>query len=163
MKRHLPLAAILVLAFAAYGMAQPQATASPSPKPKPRVPRVTKAQLQKQLSEMETKLWDAWKNKDAKPFETHLSSDSVMVGEQGVGTKNDVVKMMASMPCDVKSFTLTDWKLTKLDASTALITYKGAATGTCGGVAIPATWASSIWVKRKGVWQAVFHQETPAK
>jgi len=59
MKRHLPLAAILVLAFASLCLAQPQATASPSPKPKPRAPRVTNAQLQKQLVEMETKLWDA--------------------------------------------------------------------------------------------------------
>ncbi|HEY3103254.1 MAG TPA: nuclear transport factor 2 family protein [Pyrinomonadaceae bacterium] len=161
MKRHLPLAAILVLAFASFCFAQPQAT--PSPSPKPYAPRVTKAQLQKQLSEMETALWTAWKNKDAKPFETHLASDSVMVGEEGVGAKNDIVKMMASMPCDVKSFMLTDWKLTKLGASTALITYKGAAEGTCGGQAIPTTWASSLWVKRKGTWQAVFHQETPVK
>jgi hypothetical protein len=163
MKRHLPLAAILVLAFAGFCFAQPQATPSPSPTAKPRAPRVTKAQLQKQLSEMETALWTAWKNKDAKPFETHLASDSVMVGEEGVGAKNDIVKMMASMPCDVKSFMLTDWKLTKLGASTALITYKGAAEGTCGGQAIPTTWASSLWVKRKGTWQAVFHQETPVK
>jgi len=163
MKRHLPLAAVLVLALAGFCFAQPQATASPSPAAKPRGPRVTKAQLMKELSEMETALWNAWKNKDAKPFETHLSSDSVMVGEMGVGAKNDVVKMMASMPCDVKSYTLTDWKLTKLGASTALITYKGAAEGTCGGQPIPTTWSSSLWVKRKGTWQAAFHQETPAK
>ena len=163
MKRHLPLAAILVLAFASLCLAQPQATASPSPKPKPRAPRVTNAQLQKQLVEMETKLWNAWKNKDAKPFETHLSSNSVMVGEQGVGAKNDVVKMMASMPCDVKSFTLSDWKMTKFDADAALLTYKGVAVGTCGGQPIPPTWASSIWVRRTGTWMAAFHQETPAK
>jgi len=161
MKRHLPLAAILVLAFAAYGMAQPQATASPTPKP--RAPRVTKAQLQHQLVEMETALWTAWKNKDSKPFATHLSSDSVMVGEQGVGSKGDVVQMMANMPCDVKSFALSDWKLTKLGASAALLTYKGAAEGTCAGQPIPTSWASSVWVKRKGTWQAAFHQETPAK
>ena len=163
MKRHLPLAAILVMAFATLCMAQPQATASPSPKPKPRAPRVTKAQLQAQLSEMEKKLWNAWKNKDAKPFETHLAADSVMVGEQGVAGKSDITQMMASMPCDVKSFTLSDWKLTRFGASAALLTYKGVAVGTCGGQPIPPTWASSLWVKRKGAWQAAFHQETPAK
>lgn len=160
MKRHLPLAAILIMAFASLGLAQ---EAQPSPAPKPRAPRVTKAQLLKQLSEMETKLWDAWKNKDAKPFEMHLAADGVMVGEEGVGSKNDVVKMMANMPCEVKSFTLTDWKLTRLNANTALLTYKGAADGTCMGTAIPATWSSSLWVRRKGTWQAFFHQETPAK
>lgn len=163
MKRHLPLAAILVLAFAAYGMAQPQATASPSPKPKPRAPRVTNAELQKQLVDMENALWTAWKNKDAKPFEMHLSTNSVMVGEQGVAGKADITKMMASMPCDVKSFTLSDWKMTKFDADAAMLTYKGVAEGTCGGQPIPATWASSLWVRKKGTWQAAFHQETPVK
>jgi hypothetical protein len=101
-------------------------------------------------------LWDAWKNKDAKPFEMHLASDGVMVGEEGIGSKNDVVKMMANMPCEVKSFTLTDWKLSRINANTALLTYKGAADGTCMGTAIPTTWS-------KGTWQALFHQETPVK
>ena len=163
MKRHLPFAAVLVFVFATFCFAQPQATPSPSPTPKPRAPRVTKAQLQAQLVEMETALWNAWKNKDAKVFDQHLSADSVLVGEQGVGSKDEVVKMMASMPCDVKSFTLSDWKMTKFDADAALLTYKGVAQGTCGGQPIPATWASSLWVRKKGVWQAAFHQETNAK
>jgi len=35
-----------------------------TPKPKP---AMTKAQMLKKLSAMETKLWEAWKNKDVKP------------------------------------------------------------------------------------------------
>ena len=162
MKRHLPLAAILIMAFASFCFAQPQATASPSPAAKPK-PRMSKAQLLKKLSANETALWNAWKNKDAKPFQMWLAADSVMVGEQGVGMKSDIVKMMASMPCDVKSFTLSDWKLTMVDANAALLTYKGVAEGTCGGQPIPATWASSLWVNRKGKWTAFSHQETPVK
>jgi len=162
MKRHLPLAAILIMAFASFCFAQPQATASPSPAAKPK-PRMSKAQLLKKLSANETALWNAWKNKDAKPFQMWLAADSVMVGEQGVGMKSDIVKMMASMPCDVKSFTLSDWKLTMVDANAALLTYKGAAEGTCGGQPIPITWASSLWVNRKGKWTAFSHQETPVK
>jgi hypothetical protein len=162
MKRHLPLAAVLVLALASLSFAQ-EATPSPSPKPKPRTPPVTQAQLLKQLSEMENALWNAWKNKDAKPFETHLSTDSVMVGEQGVSGKATIAKDITSMPCEVRSFTLSDWKLTKYGANHALITYKGVADGTCMGTAIPTTWASTLWVKRKGTWQAAFHQETPMK
>ena len=162
MKRHLPLAAILIMAFASFCFAQPQPTASPSPAAKPK-PRMSKAQLLKKLSANETALWNAWKNKDAKPFQMWLAADSVMVGEQGVGMKSDIVKMMASMPCDVKSFTLSDWKLTMVDANAALLTYKGVAEGTCGGQPIPATWASSLWVNRKGKWTAFSHQETPVK
>src|SRR5436305_11125666 len=164
MKRYLPLAAILVMAFATLCVAQPQATASPSPattaKPKP---RMNKAQILKKLSANETALWNAWKNKDAKPFQMWLSADGVMISDQGVGTKGDVVKMMPAMPCEVKSFTLTDWKLSMVDADAAVITYKGAADGTCAGQTIPTVWASSVWVNRKGKWTAFSHQETPVK
>jgi len=50
-----------------------------------------------------------------------------------------------------------------LNSSTALLTYKGIADGTCAGTAIPPVWASSIWVNRGGKWSAASHQETPVK
>ena len=159
MKRHLPLAALLVMAFASLCFAQPQASASPSPAPKPK-PKVSKAQLLKQLSATETKLWEAWKNKDPKPFRTYLAADSVIIGSGGTQNKTDAIKEITSMACDVKSINLSDWKLSMIDADAVLLTYKGTATGTCGGQAIPAAWASSVWIKRGGRWQAFSHQET---
>jgi hypothetical protein len=156
MKR-LTLAALCMLAFATFCFAQPEATASPSPKPKP---RMSKAQLMKKLSANETALWNAWKNKDAKPFNTWLAADSVMVGGQGVAGKKDVAGAMTSMPCEIKSFTLSDWKLTMVDADAGFLTYKGMADGTCAGKPIPNVWASSLWVNRKGKWMAFSHQET---
>ena len=157
MKRHLPLAALCVLAFATFCFAQPEATASPSPAPKP---RMSKAQLLKKLSANETALWNAWKNKDAKPFQTWLAPNAVMIGGEGVGMKADVVKAMASMPCEIKSFTLSDWKVTMVDADAAFLTYKGVADGTCAGKPIPTVWASSLWVNRRGRWLAFSHQES---
>jgi hypothetical protein len=159
MKRHLPLAALLVMAFASLCFAQPQASASPSPAPKPK-PKVSKAQLLKQLSATETKLWEAWKNKDPKPFRTYLAADSVIIGSGGTQNKTDAIKEITSMACDVKSINLSDWKLSMIDADAVLLTYKGAATGTCGGKPIPAAWASSVWINRGGRWQAFSHQET---
>src|SRR5437762_1899747 len=102
MKKFVPLAALLVLACActAFGQTPPAATPSPSPKPKP---AMTKAQILKKLSASETKLWEAWKNKDAKVFKANLSADSVMISEGGVDDKNTVVQNIGSMPCEVKS------------------------------------------------------------
>ena len=155
--RRLSLAALCVLAFATFCFAQPEATASPSPSPKP---RMTKAQLQKKLQANETALWNAWKNKDAKPFNSMLAANAVMIGEQGVATKKEMGAAMASMPCEVKAFTLSDWKLTMADANSAMLTYKGVADGTCMGKPIPTVWASSLWINRRGRWQAFSHQET---
>ena len=159
MKRHLSFAALLVFAFATFCFAQEP---TPSPTPKPKAPRVTKEMLQKQLSDTETALWTAWKNKDAAPFETNLSDDAVMVGEMGVSAKGAVTGDIKS--CDVKSFSLSDWKMTKMTTTATLLTYKATQEGSCGGMALPSSvWASSVWVKRKDVWVAVFHQETPAR
>ena len=73
MKRHLPLAAGLLFVLASVCFAQPQATPSPSPKPKP---AMSKAQMLKALSTAERKLWDAFKNKDPKPFKNGLTADA---------------------------------------------------------------------------------------
>jgi len=159
MKRHLPFAALLIFAFAAFAFAQ---EATPSPSPKPKKPRVTKEMLQKQLSDMETELWNAFKNKDPKPFEMHLGADASVVDSNGGAGKNMIGEGLKM--CDIKTFTLSDWKMTKLSTSTVLLTYKGTQVGSCGGAPVPANvWASSIWMKRKDVWEAVFHQETAAR
>lgn len=171
MKRYLPLAALLLLALASISFAQTTPAASPSPSP---TLAMTKAQIQKKLlalknqalkklSASETKLWEAWKNKDAKPFKASLSADSLIIGENGVQGKDDAIKDITSASCEIKSYQLSDWKLTMLSVSAALLTYKGTVDGTCGGTAIPTTWASSVWVKSGGKWQVASHQETPAK
>jgi len=158
--KKLSLAAFCVLAFATFCFAQPEPAASPSPSPKP---RMSKAQLQKKLQANETALWNAWKNKDSKPFQTWLAPNAVLVGGEGVGAKADVVKELAAMPCEVKSFTLSDWKLTMVDLDAAFLTYKGVADGTCAGKPIPPVWASSLWVNRRGRWVAFSHQETDVR
>jgi hypothetical protein len=158
MKRYLPLAALCILAFATISFAQ-DATASPSPSPKPK-PRMSKAALLKKLQANETALWTAFKDKDVKPFQMWLTPDAIMIGDQGVGTKADLMKMLPTMPCEIKSFTLSDWKLTMADPDDAVITYKGVTDGTCAGKPIPPVWASSLWTMRKGKWLAFSHQES---
>ena len=160
MKKHLPLAAGLLFVFASVCFAQPQATPSPSPKPRP---AMSKAQMLKALSTAEKKLWDAFKNKDPKPFKAGLTADAFALDEHGIQKKEDTVKMIPTAPFEIKSYELSDWKLTMINSSTALVTYKGKTDGTCAGQAIPTAWCSTLYVNRNGKWLAVFHTETPAK
>jgi len=160
MIKRLPL--VIVLTFFLTSLASAQ-TPTPSPSPAPK-PGMTKAQSQRTIIATEKKLWEAWKNKDAKPFKANLAADSIQVGESGVGTKTEIVAAMGNGSCDVKSYALSDIKVTFFNSSTALITYKGTEDATCGGTAVPpAIWASSLYLMRGGKWLAAAHQETPAK
>jgi len=161
MKKCLPFGFALLLLAATVALGQEsKPAASPSPAPKP---AMSKAQIQRNLVAMEKKLWEAWKNKDPKPFRATVTNDSVGNGEMGPQNKTALVKAISENPCEVKSYTLSDWKMTMVDSDAALLTYKGTVDGTCAGQAIPTVWSSSLYVRRGGKWMAFFHQESNTK
>jgi hypothetical protein len=114
MKRRFPLAIGFVLIVFSTAFAQ-QAAPTPSPAPKPAMSR---AQSQKIIIATEKKLWEAWKQQDSKPFKAYLSSDSLMVSDAGVSNKVASLQEMSSMKCDVKSYELSDVKVTFFDSKT---------------------------------------------
>jgi len=118
---------------------------------------------EQKLTSSESKLWEAWKNKDGEPFKQNLTDDSVMIDMTGiVQGKDKAVDSMMKTPCEVKSYSLGDIKVDWVDKETALLTYKAQADATCGGQKVPpAVYASSIWVNKNGKWLNAFHQETP--
>ena len=161
MRKQIPLVLGLLLFCASLAFSQqPTPAASPAP-PKP---AMSKAQSQRIIISTEKKLWEGWKTKNYKPFKTYLTTDSINIGDQGVASKNDMLKAFESMNCDVRSYELSDIKVVFLDSDAALITYKAAQDATCGGQTAPAAvWASSTYVRRGGKWLAASHQETTAK
>jgi len=160
MTKRLPLVIVLILFLTALANAQAP-TPSPSPAPKP---GMTRAQSQRAIIATEKKLWEAWKNKNFKTFKTALSADSIMISDMGVADKATAVKAMEDTPCEVKSYELSDLKVTFLNSGAALLTYKSTQDATCGGQQVPATvYSSSAYVLRGGKWLAFSHQETPAK
>lgn len=159
MKKYLPFAFVLLLMLASVSLAQ---TAAPSPSPSPK-PAMSKAQIQKSLIATEKKLWEAWKNKDPKPFKATLAADAVMIGEQGVADKATSIQGITGMDCTVKSYALSDFKLSMASSSVGVLTYKATVDATCGGNAVPSVWASSTYVNRGGKWYAFTHQESNIK
>lgn len=160
MKPRLPLVILLTLLITSLSYAQ-EATPAPSPAPKP---AMTRAQSQRLIIATEKKLWEAWKNKDYKVFKANLSVDSVMITDSGVSDKATALKDLEAVPCDVKTYELSDLKVTFLNDSAAILTYKSTQDATCGGQQVPAAvWSSSAYVRRGGKWLAASHQETTAK
>ena len=163
MTTRLPLVIVLTLVFASFAHAQTPATPAASPSPAPK-PAMTRAQSQRAIIATEKKLWEAWKNKDMKPFRANLTADAVMIGDGGVVDKKTSLTAMEGMACEVTSYELSDIKVTFFNNSTALMTYKSAQDATCGGEKVPASvWSSSLYVMRGGRWYAATHQETTAK
>src|ERR1041384_7918588 len=111
MKVRLILAIVLTFVFASVARSQ-EATPSPSPAPKPAMSR---AQSQRIIIATEKKLWEAWKNKNFKQFKTSLSADSIMISDMGVADKTTAIKAMEGTPCEVKSYELSDIKVTFLN------------------------------------------------
>jgi len=146
---------IILVATAAVALAQEPA------KPAPAQSDAQKTAANNIIA-LEQQFWEALKNKDAKFFEANLPDDLVAVGYVGVLTKSTAVNLFFKMPCEVRSFTLTDFKVTFFTADTAFVTYKGATDGSCGGKAVPTVWASAVYVKRHDRWLKASHQETRA-
>ena len=160
MKVRLVFAIVLTFVFASIARSQ-EPTASPSPAPKPAMSR---AQSSRTIIATEKKLWEAWKNKNFKLFRSTLSADSIMIGDSGIANKTDALKGMESAPCEVKTYELSDLKVTFLNSSAAILTYKSTQDANCGGQQVPAlVYSSSTYVMRGGKWLAASHQETPAK
>ena len=154
MKKHLSIIVLLLLLFVSVCSAQNRKGSKAAG---------GSSALQSLLMVKEKELWEGWKNKNAAPFEKLISADGVLVGEQGVETKAQVVKDVASNPCENKSYSFADIKLTMITKDAALVTYKAAQDYTCMGHAGPTpVYASSVYVKRKGQWLNILHQETAA-
>jgi len=119
--------------------------------------------LQGKLVAIEKQLWEGWKNKDAKPFEENIATDTVAINAQGITSgKAQVIKDITGSDCDVKSFSLSDVKLRRLGKDAAMLTYKAKQDATCGGEKIPAeVVVSSTYVNESGTWRATSYHESP--
>ncbi len=108
--------------------------------------------------------WQAFKDKNAADFKKVVAADFLGVYAEGT---SDMKKELDDMQkWDMKSFAISDYKVTSHGSDTAVTTYKVAVEGTYDGKDQSGTYnAGSIWKMKKGEWQAIFHtnvKEAPA-
>ena len=119
--------------------------------------------VEAQIVALENSAFEAWKNKDRKFFEDHMSEAGQYLDLNGVGGKAQYVKAIIDNDCTVSRYSLDNSKVTMLSKDVALLTYRYAHDVVCGGhpEASP-LWASTVYVKRGDKWLIAFHQEIPA-
>ena len=141
---------ILMIAIAASSIAFGQAKMSNDDKVKTQIITLEKAG------------WEAWKNKDASWTKNNVTEEFMLVNSYGVSNKAETIKSTAS-DCEVKSYSLDNFKFVMSGKDTALMTYTAMQDGICSGKTIPAkVRASVVYVKRGGKWLEALYMETPA-
>jgi hypothetical protein len=114
------------------------------------------------LVTLEKSAYEAWKSKDAKFWDTFLSDKFVGWGTSGRLDKASATRQYTGADCAIKSYALSNEKMSSLGKGVALITYKITVDGTCDGQVVPAnSWAASVYVRKGGKWKSAFHAEAP--
>jgi hypothetical protein len=113
------------------------------------------------LMALETKAWEAFKNKDGKYFETFLADAPMISGNGGPAmSKAEVVKMISEHKEDVKSFSLSSPHVTPVGADAVVLTYKATVEGTENGKPLPSpVTAATLFVRAGNDWKAYYHNE----
>ena len=110
--------------------------------------------------------WQAFKDKKGDDFKKVVDKDLRGVYAQGVA---DMDKELADMKkWDMKSFTISDYKMFSDEKDVIVSTYVVKIEGTVDGKDASGTFnAGSVWKKEGAEWLAIFHtnvrQETAAK
>lgn len=117
--------------------------------------------LKKELSGVEEMLWTAWSKNDGETFKKHMWKEGFLITAGG-RTGYEEMSTNPGGECEVKSFSLDDFDLTRLGTGTAVITYRAEQDATCEGEKLPSpVMASSVYVQEGGQWKSAIYQETP--
>ena len=108
------------------------------------------------MQQKENAAWQAFKDKKADDFKKLVSAKFMGAYAEGI---SDMQKEMGDMQkWDMKSFAISDYKVTPAGPDTCVTTYTVKVEGTYDGKDQSGTfYAGSVWKKQNGQWQAIFH------
>jgi hypothetical protein len=110
------------------------------------------------MQEKEKAAWQAFKDKKPDDFKKVVSANVMAVYAEGVFDMQG--ELAAMQKWDMKSFAISDYKVTSDGSDTVVTTYKVTIEGAYDGKDQTGTYnAASVWKKQKGKgeWQAIFH------
>jgi hypothetical protein len=113
---------------------------------------------------VERAVWEAWRAHDAKKLEDLTARDISFINIFGTyfATKADALQSWTGAGCDAKSVSVTDAARTMLSPTVGILTFKGAADGTCFGQKVGLIWGTSVYVKDGDAWKWSFGINLPA-
>ena len=114
---------------------------------------------------VEKTVWEAWRAHDAKKIAGLTAKDISFINIFGtyLATKADALKDWSGTGCDAKTVSVTNAAGTMLSPTVGILTFKGAADGTCYGQKVGPIWGTSIYVKGRDAWKWTFGINVPAR
>jgi len=108
------------------------------------------------MLEKEKAAWQAFRDKKADDFKKVVDHDMVAVYADGIA---DMAKELSDMQkWDMKSFTISDYKIHSDEKDVIVSNYVVTIQGTVGGADASGTYnAGSVWKEEGGQWLAIFH------
>lgn len=114
---------------------------------------------------VERSLWEGWRARDTKKIEQLTAKNISFINIFGtyLATKAEALKNWSGNGCDVKQVSVIDARSTMLSPTVGILTFKGAADGTCYGQAVGPIWGTSVYVKVGNAWKWIFGINTPSR
>ena len=134
-----------------------QGSPSPSPTPSPgRLKPGRSATKEKTIVELEKKVTEAFKNKQADTFKKYLAPEFVAVDARGI--ENADAQLTDMEKYDVHDNSFADMKVTFPSPKVAVVSYKVTTHATHAGQDTSGTYnVASVWMKRGGTWLLISH------
>jgi hypothetical protein len=110
------------------------------------------------MAAIETSVWEAWKERDARALEELTARELAFVDIFGNVTsgKAETIKFWTEHQCEVQSVRVADGTGTFLSATVGILTFKGILEGTCGGQEFPLIYGTSVYTRDGDAWKLAF-------
>jgi len=117
--------------------------------------------LEAQIIALDTEGWNAWARNDPSWFIQNTTDSFVSISSTGVASKAEVVKGVPG-DCKVASFSLSDFRFTRLDENAVLLTYTADQDAVCGSEKAPTPVRVAVnYVRRDGKWLEAMYMQAP--
>ena len=89
------------------------------------------SKVEAQIIALEKAGWEAWKNKNAAWYQANSTDEAVWINSESATDKPQFIKDLST--CDVKSYSLDNFKFVMLSKDVALLYYTAMQDGVCSG------------------------------
>ncbi|CAN5634072.1 hypothetical protein BH10ACI3_BH10ACI3_26270 [soil metagenome] len=114
------------------------------------------------LMAIETKAWEAWKQRDKAGVEAVMSKGFFYMAGMGRLDRDGAVKLWAEAKCEGLDYKFSDPMGVSLTPDVSFVTYKADVKGKCDGKPVtPAVWVASFDIKEGDAWKNAFYTDVP--